>query len=183
MPLPTLTPAQRAAALEKAAQTRTARAQARAQLRSGELSPLDVLRAPTDSPAGDLRVEQLLVSLPGIGKTRATALLAIAGIPSTRRVRSLRAHPNPAKTLSRSSSTPPTAGRSPRCSGPTSGAIGRSAYTWPARIRCSSRVLPCFLSRAVGPGELDRLQLPRMCSNAASSVDRYLDLDPRPQAA
>jgi hypothetical protein len=89
MPLPTLTPAQRAAALEKAAQTRTARAQARAQLRSGELSPLDVLRAPTDSPAGDLRVEQLLVSLPGIGKTRATALLAIAGIPSTRRVRSL----------------------------------------------------------------------------------------------
>ena len=47
MPLPTLTPAQRAAALEKAAQTRTARAQARAQLRSGELSPLDVLRAPT----------------------------------------------------------------------------------------------------------------------------------------
>src|SRR5450759_4895325 len=86
MPLPTLTPAQRAAALEKAAQTRTARAQARAQLRSGELSPLDVLRAPTDSPAGDLRVEQLLVSLPGIGKARATALLATAGIPSTRRV-------------------------------------------------------------------------------------------------
>ena len=89
MPLPTLTPAQRAAALEKAAQARTARAQARAQLRSGELSPIEVLRAPHDSPAGDLRVEQLLVSLPGIGKTRANALLAAAGIPPTRRVRSL----------------------------------------------------------------------------------------------
>ena len=89
MPLPTLTPAQRAAALEKAAQARAARAQARAQLRSGELSPVDVLRRPHESPAGDLRVEQLLVSLPGIGKARATALLTTAGIPPTRRVRSL----------------------------------------------------------------------------------------------
>jgi hypothetical protein len=89
MSLPTLTPAQRAAALEKAAQARAARAQARAQLRSGDLSPIDVLRAPHESPAGDLRVEQLLVSLPGIGKARAAALLATAGIPATRRVRSL----------------------------------------------------------------------------------------------
>jgi len=89
MPLPTLTPEQRAAALEKAARVRTARAEARAQLRSGELNPIEVLRAPHDSPAGDLRVEQLLVSLPGIGKTRASALLADAGIPPTRRVRSL----------------------------------------------------------------------------------------------
>ena len=34
-------------------------------------------------------MEQLLVSLPGIGKARAAALLATAGIPATRRVRSL----------------------------------------------------------------------------------------------
>jgi hypothetical protein len=43
----------------------------------------------TSHPPGILRAEQLLVSLPGIGKARATALLAIAGIPATRRVRSL----------------------------------------------------------------------------------------------
>ena len=89
MSLSALTPQQRAAALEKAAQARAARARAGAQLRSGELNPIEVLRAPHDSPAGDLRVEQLLVSLPGIGKARANALLAAAGIPPTRRVRSL----------------------------------------------------------------------------------------------
>jgi hypothetical protein len=77
-------------ALEKSAQARAARAQARAQLRSGDLNPIEVLRTPHESPAGDLRVEQLLVSLPGIGNTRANALLAAAS-RSTRRVRSLRA--------------------------------------------------------------------------------------------
>ena len=89
MPPPTLTPAQRAAGREKAAQAATARAQARARLQAGELDPIDVLRAPRQAPTGALRVEQLLVCLPGIGKVRAAALVAAAGIPPNRRVRSL----------------------------------------------------------------------------------------------
>jgi len=52
MPLPTLTPAQRAAALEKAAQTRTARAQARAQLRPASSAPsTSSAPRPTHPPA------------------------------------------------------------------------------------------------------------------------------------
>ena len=89
MPPPTLTPAQRAAGRDKATQDAAARAQARARLRSGELSPIDVLCAPRQSPTGALRVEQLLVCLPGIGKVRAAGLVPAAGIPPNRRVRSL----------------------------------------------------------------------------------------------
>ncbi|HET9081373.1 MAG TPA: hypothetical protein VFO01_12780, partial [Trebonia sp.] len=64
-------------------------AQARARLQSGELDPIEVLGAPRQAPTGALRVEQLLVCLPGVGKTRAAALVDTAGIPPNRRVRSL----------------------------------------------------------------------------------------------
>lgn len=89
MPPPTLTPAQRAAGRAKSAQAATARAHARARLQAGELDPIDVLCAPREAPTGALRVEQLLVCLPGIGKVRAAGLVAAAGIPPNRRVRSL----------------------------------------------------------------------------------------------
>ena len=90
MPLPTLSPEQRAAALEKAAEIRRARAELKEQLKSGKTTLTLVLdRAETDDVVGKLRVSALLQSMPGIGKVKAMQIMERLKIAETRRLRGL----------------------------------------------------------------------------------------------
>lgn len=72
---------------------RAARAQARADLKSGRLSLAALLeRASTDDQLAAMRVTALLAALPGYGKVRAAALLAELRIAESRRLRGLGPH-------------------------------------------------------------------------------------------
>src|SRR3954471_17365279 len=93
MPLPSLSPEQRAAALEKAAAARKARAELREQLKSKGATVGDVLkRGETDEVIGKMRVSAVLESLPGVGKARAAKIMERLEISPTRRVRGLGAN-------------------------------------------------------------------------------------------
>ena len=90
MPLPTLTPEQRAAALEKAAEVRKARAELKEQLKQGKTTLAKVLdRAEADDVVGKLKVSAVLQALPGIGKIRATQIMEKLKIADSRRLRGL----------------------------------------------------------------------------------------------
>ena len=90
MPLPTLTPEQRAAALEKAAEVRKARAELKEQLKQGKTTLAKVLdRAEKDDVVGKLKVSAVLQALPGIGKIRATQIMEKLKIADSRRLRGL----------------------------------------------------------------------------------------------
>lgn len=87
---PTLTPEQRQAALEKAAQARRARAELKEKLKMGSLSVADLLaRAGSDEIAGKMKVLAVLESLPGLGKVKARRVLDELGVSETRRVQGL----------------------------------------------------------------------------------------------
>src|SRR5947209_13374164 len=76
MPLPALSPEQRAAALEKAAAARKARAELRERLKSKGATVGDVLKqGETDEVIGKMRVSAVLESLPGVGKARAAKIM------------------------------------------------------------------------------------------------------------
>ncbi|QVQ53198.1 30S ribosomal protein S13 [Spiractinospora alimapuensis] len=93
MTLPSLTPEQRDAALEKAAMARKARAEVKAQLKRGEISLSDVLsKGQEDDVIGKMKVSALLESLPGIGKVRAKEIMQDLHIAESRRVRGLGAN-------------------------------------------------------------------------------------------
>lgn len=85
---PSLSPEQRAAALAKAAEARTARAELKARLKLGSLSLADAL-ASTDDTVGKLKVVSLLESLPGVGKVKARKIMEDIGIADNRRVQGL----------------------------------------------------------------------------------------------
>ena len=93
MPLPPLTPEQRAAALEKAAAARKARAEVKERLKKSGVSISDVLKqGETDEVIGKMRVSAVLESLPGVGKARAAKIMERLEISPTRRVRGLGAN-------------------------------------------------------------------------------------------
>ena len=93
MPLPDLSPEQRAAALEKAAAARKARAELSERLKSKGATVGDVLRqGETDEVIGKMRVSAVLESLPGVGKARAAKIMERLEISPTRRVRGLGAN-------------------------------------------------------------------------------------------
>ena len=93
MPLPPLTPEQRAAALAKAAAARKARAQLRDRLKHSGASLADVLASgETDDVVGKMRVAAVLESMPGVGKVRAQRIMEKLGISPNRRVRGLGTH-------------------------------------------------------------------------------------------
>ena len=72
MPLPTLSPEQRAPALAKAAEVRKARAELKEKLKKGELTLAELLdKAEQDDVVGKLKVSSVLQALPGIGKVKA----------------------------------------------------------------------------------------------------------------
>ncbi|MDA8284377.1 MAG: integration host factor, actinobacterial type [Actinomycetota bacterium] len=87
---PSLTPEQRTAALEKAAQARKARAELKDHLKSGRTSLKDLLaKADGDETIGKMKVLAVLESLPGTGKVKARRLMEQVGISETRRLQGL----------------------------------------------------------------------------------------------
>ena len=93
MALPPLTPEQRAAALEKAAEARRVRAEIKNRLKYSQGSLKEVIeQGQTDDVVGKLKVVALLESLPGVGKVKAKAIMTEIGIAETRRVRGLGPH-------------------------------------------------------------------------------------------
>ena len=90
MALPPLTPEQRAAALEKAAAARRARAELKLRLKSGSTSLAEALDSgETDDAVGKMKVVAVLEAMPGVGKVRAQKLIEALEISPARRVRGL----------------------------------------------------------------------------------------------
>jgi hypothetical protein len=89
MALPTLTPEQRAQALEKAAEARKKRAELKQQLKTGKVSLGDVLQRSGEDVVGKMKVANVLESLPGVGKVRAQKIMEELDISASRRVRGL----------------------------------------------------------------------------------------------
>jgi hypothetical protein len=88
--LPSLSPEQRAAALEKAAAARKARAAVKDKLKHGGMSLREVLdAAEADDVIGKMKVSAVLEALPGIGKVRAMQMMEKFKIAESRRVRGL----------------------------------------------------------------------------------------------
>jgi transposase len=88
--LPPLTPEQRAAALEKAAQARRERAEVKNRLKHVGASLSEIIKEGQDNDVvGKMKVSALLESLPGVGKVRARQIMERLGISETRRVRGL----------------------------------------------------------------------------------------------
>lgn len=90
MALPSLTPEQRAAALEKAAAARKARAELKVRLKSSGTSLDDVLNdGDRDDVIGKMKVVAVLEAMPGVGKIRAQKIMERLEISPSRRVRGL----------------------------------------------------------------------------------------------
>ncbi|MGP7960969.1 integration host factor, actinobacterial type [Sanguibacter sp. A247] len=93
MALPPLTPEQRAAALEKAAEARRVRAEIKNRLKYSQGSLSSVIETGrTDDIIGKMKVTALLESLPGVGKVKAQVIMDEVGIAQSRRVRGLGPH-------------------------------------------------------------------------------------------
>ncbi|NDL56368.1 integration host factor, actinobacterial type [Phytoactinopolyspora mesophila] len=93
MALPNLTPEQRAAALEKAAEARRERAEVKNRLKNAGAKLSDILKeGESNEVIGKMKVSALLESLPGVGKVRARQIMEEIGIAETRRVRGLGAN-------------------------------------------------------------------------------------------
>lgn len=87
---PVLSPEQRAAALEKAAAARRARAELKERLKLGSITLAEVLaQGQSDDLVGKTKVLAVLESLPGVGKVKARRTMEEIGIAETRRVRGL----------------------------------------------------------------------------------------------
>ncbi len=87
---PSLSPEQRAAALEKAGQARRARAELKERLKLGAVTLAELIeQAETDDLIGKTKVLAVLESLPGVGKVKARRTMVEIGIAETRRVRGL----------------------------------------------------------------------------------------------
>jgi hypothetical protein len=88
--LPPLTPEQRAAALEKAAAARRARAELKVRLKTHGASLAEVLDSgDTDDAVGKMKVVAVIEAMPGVGKVRAQRLMEALEISPSRRVRGL----------------------------------------------------------------------------------------------
>jgi hypothetical protein len=92
MALPNLSDAERRAALKKAAEARQARAELKRKLKSGSVILKDLLGNSDDPIIGRMKVGNLLESLPGVGKARATKKMEELDISPTRRVQGLGAN-------------------------------------------------------------------------------------------
>lgn len=93
MPVPALTHEQRVAASAKAVHIRTTRARVKGQLKSGQITLVDVLAvAAVDDIVAGMKVVAVLESLPGIGRVKAAALMERCGVAASRRLRGLGPH-------------------------------------------------------------------------------------------
>ncbi|HZT64851.1 MAG TPA: integration host factor, actinobacterial type [Acidimicrobiales bacterium] len=90
---PQLSPEQRAAALEKAAAARRARAELKEKLKMGSISlPELFTQADSNETVAKTKVVSVLESLPGVGKVKARRLMEENGISETRRIQGLGAN-------------------------------------------------------------------------------------------
>ncbi len=93
MALPKLTPEQRQAALDKAAQARQLRAEVKNRLKNSGASLAEVIQeSRVNDVVAKLRVIDLLQSMPGVGKVRAKEIMDRIGIAESRRLRGLGAN-------------------------------------------------------------------------------------------
>lgn len=93
MPVPALSPQQRADALARAAAARRVRAELRLRLKQRRVGLAQALDAGRSDPAlARMRVQSLVESLPGIGPATAAQIMQELGIASSRRVRGLGPH-------------------------------------------------------------------------------------------
>ena len=83
MPAPTMTPEQRAAALEKARVVRAKRSEITNKLAMGLTTPAEVLDQIDDPIIGRMKVKAFVNALPGFGKVKEL------GIPAERRLQGL----------------------------------------------------------------------------------------------
>jgi hypothetical protein len=87
---PSLSPEDRARALEKAAAARKERADLKNRLKMGSLSLQELLvQAETNEIYGKTKVLAVLEALPGVGKVKARRAMEEIGIADTRRLRGL----------------------------------------------------------------------------------------------
>ena len=90
MPLPPLTPEERAAALEKAAAARKERSEVKGRLKAGTVTLSGVIKdAETNATLAKMPVCDLLRAMPGVGEVRAREIMDRLGIAESRRVRGL----------------------------------------------------------------------------------------------
>ncbi|NPV52516.1 MAG: integration host factor [Firmicutes bacterium] len=89
MPLPKLTPEEKRAALEKAQEMRSKRAQLRQSLKQGKITLEKILNHPEDDVVSKMRVAYLLESLPRIGRVRTRKIMEEVGIHESRRIQGL----------------------------------------------------------------------------------------------
>ncbi|HVM53535.1 MAG TPA: integration host factor, actinobacterial type [Acidimicrobiales bacterium] len=94
MPLPPqLSDEQRAAALEKAAAARKARAEIKERLKMGSITLPELFEQATGNDTiGKMKVLAVLESLPGLGKVKARRLMEDCEISETRRIQGLGAN-------------------------------------------------------------------------------------------
>ena len=85
MPAPTMTPEQRAAALEKARVVRAARSEITKKLSMGVMSADEALKKADDPVVGRMKVKSFINALPGFGKVKTEKLMEELGIPTTRK--------------------------------------------------------------------------------------------------
>lgn len=89
MAIPQLTPEERQAALDKAKEARTRRAQVREDLKSGKLSLEELLQMKDDEVVGRMKVTTLIETIPGYGKAKTEKIMAELNIAESRRLRGL----------------------------------------------------------------------------------------------
>ncbi|MCR4401761.1 MAG: integration host factor [Firmicutes bacterium] len=89
MALPELSTEQKRAALKKAQEMRSKRAQIRESLKQGTLTLEKILNSPDDNVISRMRVAYLLESLPRIGRVRSRKIMEEIGIHESRRVQGL----------------------------------------------------------------------------------------------
>ena len=88
--LPQSTPEQRAAALAKAAEYRTARAELKELLSTGTVTLEEVFeRAVDDDVVGNMKLYPALCALPRMGKVKSKRLMEEIGIADNRRIRAV----------------------------------------------------------------------------------------------
>jgi signal recognition particle GTPase len=91
MPLPpALTPEQRQAALQKAAEARRVRAELKEKLKMGSITLAELFeQADANDIIGKMKTIAVLEALPGVGKVKARRTMEEIGISDSRRLRGL----------------------------------------------------------------------------------------------
>ena len=132
---PVLTPDQRAAALQKAKESRQRRAEIKVELKSAKLTLSEVIDlAKSDDAIAKMRVLELIESISGVGKVRAQSFIVKLGISPSRRIAGLGLHQrvNLIKEFSLPVDTS-SHGRLVVLSGP--GGVGKSSVAKALRLR------------------------------------------------